>query len=489
MNPRIGLNLSHRQELRLLQSPQMIQAMQILQQPLMELKERIDQELQENVFLEVKEQDQDQTEREREERGELLRQEEARGGEDLGEPVSALYETLEELEKRSLDFRPVPGGRKGGEDGEDAKHEALQNTAVAGVTLAEYLLEQLAMLDLTPTMRRLVELVIYNMDDNGRLLVTPEEIAREAGGGVTKEQAEEAIRIVQKMDPPGVAARDLKESLLLQLDRFDGDHSFLRTLIQDHLEDILMNRLPKVCRQTGKSMEEVKEALEFLRHLNPKPGAEFGREVNYTVVPDVVVEEVDGRYEVQVVRDPLPSLQISPVYKKLLKEAKKDKKVYEYLRKKIETARAFMDAIQQRQSTLQRISQVLVEKQKEFLEQGVEKLKPMKMQDVADAIGVHISTVSRAISGKYMQTPRGIFELRRFFSTGTTNEEGKALSQNTIKEWVREIVNAEDKKHPLSDDEIVEKLQKEKGVKLARRTVTKYRKALGIPSSRLRKSY
>ena len=467
----------------------MIQAMQILQQPLMELKERIDQELQENVFLEIKEQSQGEGEREGEERRELLLQEESRGSEDLGEPVSALYETLEELEKRSIDYRPGPGARKGGDDGEDAKHEALQNTAVAGVTLAEHLLEQLAMLDLTPTMRRLVELVIYNLDDNGRLLVSPEEIAREAGGEVPREQAEEAIKIVQAMDPPGVGARDLKESLLLQLEHFGGDHSFLRTLIQEHLEDILMNRLPKVCRKTGKTMEEVKEALEFLRHLNPRPGAEFGREVSYTVVPDVIVEEVDGRYEIQVVRDPLPVLQISPVYKKLLKEAKKDKKVYEYLRKKIETARAFMDAIQQRQSTLHRICRVLVEKQKEFLEQGVEKLKPMKMQDVADAIGVHISTVSRAISGKYMQTPRGIFELRRFFSTGTTNQEGKKLSQNTIKEWVREIVNAEDKRAPLSDDEIVERLHKEKGVKLARRTVTKYRKALGIPSSRLRKAY
>jgi len=486
VNPRIGINLSHRQELRLLQSPQMIQAMQILQQPLMELKERIDQELQENVFLEIKEPG--PGEGEAEERREAMLQEE-RGEPDLGEPVSALFETLEELEKRSVDYRPSPGARKGGDEGEDAKHEALQNTAVSGVTLAEHLLEQLAMLDLTPTMRRLVELVIYNLDDNGRLMVSPEEIAREAGGEVSREQAEEAIRIVQAMDPPGVAARDLKECLLLQLDRLDGDHTLLRSLIQDHLEDILMNRLPKVSRQTGKSLEEVKDALEFLRHLNPKPGAEFGRDVNYTVVPDVIVEEVDGRYEIQVVRDPLPSLQISPVYKKLLKEAKKDKKVYEYLKKKIETARAFMDAIQQRQSTLHRICRFLVDKQREFLEQGVEKLKPLKMQEVADALGVHISTVSRAISGKYMQTPRGIFELRRFFSTGTTGQDGKELSQNTIKEWVREIVEAEDKKNPLSDDEIVEKLRKEKGVKLARRTVTKYRKALGIPSSRLRKAY
>lgn len=488
VNPRIGLHLGHRQELRLLQSPQMIQAMQILQQPLLELKDRIDAELQENVFLEVQEAPPaEEGQAENYEPPPPPEPPPSQPAVDLGEPVAALFETLEDLERRSGDYRP--GRARTDTDGEDPKQEALQNTAVSGVTLFEHLMAQVAFLDLAPALRGLVEQTIYNLDENGRLLATPAEIAVEAGPGVTEEQALEALAVVQTLDPPGVGAADLKECLLLQLDRMEGDHSAVRRLIEEHLEDIQKNRLPRICKKTGMSMDELKQALLFLRHLTPRPGAEFGREVNQSIVPDIVVREEGDRFEVRVERETLPSLQISPMYKQLLKEARRDPQVLEYLRKKIEAARAFIDAVAQRQSTLGRIAQELVQRQEAFLEQGIERLRPMRMQDIADSLGLHISTVSRAISGKYMETPQGILPLKRFFSAGTTSNEGRELSQQTIKEWVREIVESEDRSQPISDDEIVERLARERNVQLARRTVTKYRKALGIPSSRQRKSY
>ena len=474
---KLGLSQHLRMDQRLIQSPQMIQAMQILQLPMVDLVDRIEQELQENVFLDVAENTPTETDKE-----------EAKPADEraMQESLEKSYETLDFLEKRSLDLQRPPR-RMDGEDG-DKKQEALNNTATPTQSLAEHLIEQLGFQDdLSAEERHAATQVIYCLDQHGRLGSTDEELARDLN--LPLEHIQDAVDLIRHLDPPGVGARSLQECLMLQLMELEGDHTLEGMLIERHLDDIAMNRIPKIARETGASIESIKHAIDFLRHhLNPHPGAEFGASMNHSIAPDVVVEEIDGRFEIRIEKGGIPDLSISAVYRNLLKESRPDPKVYEYLRRKIESAKWFIDAIQQRQSTLQRISATIVRKQEDFLRHGVQHLRPMKMQDVAEEVGVHISTVSRAISGKYIQTPQGIFEMKRFFSGGTLSDSGEMVSQRAIKQRLQAIVEQEDRRAPLSDDDIVEKLKAE-GLNIARRTVTKYRKALGIPSSSRRKDY
>ena len=486
---RLGLSQQLRTEQRLVQSPQMIQAMQILQCPMLELKDMVEQELQENPFLEEPEKV----------AAETSQREEGRTASQAPESKEALLETsvdhlerdfaqeLDQLEARTEKFSVLSRPRnEGGEDG-DKKFEAIYNTPDPGISLPEHLLAQARMLEARPELLRVIEHIAYSLDENGRLADTPEQISQYLM--VPIPLAEEALAIVRQMDPPGMAARDLKDSLLMQLERMGYVRPLTLELVRNHLDDLALNKLPKIAKETGHDIEAIKESLEFLRtRLNPHPGSAFAHESNQSVAPDVIVEEIDGRFEVRTERGGIPELGISPVYRSLLKEAKTDPKIYDYLRKKIESAKWFIEAVHQRQSTIQRIATEIVERQKEFLRHGVQHLRPMKMQEVADAVRVHISTVSRAISGKYIQTPQGIFAMKRFFSGGTVSDSGEHVSQQAVKDSLREIVEKEDKQRPLSDDELVARLS-ERGVHIARRTVTKYRKALGIESSSRRKIF
>ncbi|MEM7202151.1 MAG: RNA polymerase factor sigma-54 [Planctomycetota bacterium] len=477
---RLGLQQSLRAEQRLVQSPQMIQAMQILQCPTMELKDQIEQELQENVFLETA---LEQEREERSERGEATA--EAPESLSLEEKLQRQYANeLEQLELRTERVSRVR--RDGGEEG-DRKIEVLNNTPDSQSSLAEHLLEQVRMMEVADELFRVVEHVVYSLDDDGRLAENTEQIAADLL--VPIPLAEQAVELVRELDPAGVGAANLKDCLLLQLHRLSYVRPLTQSLVAHHLDDLAMNRLPKIAKATGATLEEIKESWVYLRnHLNPHPGRDFTPTRNATVIPDVTVDEVDGRFEVLAQRGSIPELAISPVYRSLLKEARSDPKVYEYLRRKIDAAKWFIEAVHQRQSTIQRIASEVVERQQEFLRHGVQHLRPMKMQDVADAVGVHISTVSRAISAKYIQTPQGIFEMKRFFSGGTVTDSGEVVSQQAIKDKLRKIVEDEDKSAPLSDDQLVEALSGD-GVHIARRTVTKYRKALGIAASSRRKQF
>jgi|JRYL01.1.fsa_nt_gb RNA polymerase sigma-54 factor len=474
---RLGLSQSLRAEQRLIQSPQMIQAMQVLQLPLLELKDQIEQELQENVFLE--------------------RRDDGEGSQ--GEPLTDLRSEPEDKLQRefaaeieSLEARLEPSWRQrlgsgAGGDEEDARFEALQNTPGRSTSLPEYLMTQVRTQESDPELIRVVEHIVFSLDEDGRLADSAEQIANQLL--VPLPLAEEAVDVVRNLEPVGVGARDLRDCLLMQLERFDLVRPLTRKIVEDHLDDLAMNRLPKIAKTTGASIDEIKESWEFLRtHCNPHPGAEFGGAASDGVSPDVIVEEVDGQFEVRSTRGAVPELSISPVYRSLLQEAKSDPKVYEYLRKKIEAAKWFIEAVHQRQSTIERIANEIVRRQEGFLRHGVQHLVPMKMQDIADAVRVHISTVSRATSGKFIQTPQGIFDMKRFFSGGTVSDSGDLVSQQAVKDTLKQIVDAEDKDAPLSDDQLVEELGK-RGVHIARRTVTKYRKALGIDSSTRRKRF
>jgi RNA polymerase sigma-54 factor len=474
---RIGLTQSLRAEQRLVQSPQMIQAMQILQTPLLELKDQIEQELQENVFLELKS-DQEQHDARIESRTEESPPEDRLQRE--------FAQELEQLEARiDPSARTRPSGL-GSEDG-DKKLEALNNTPDHGLSLPEHLMSQVRVLPLEPELTRVVEHVVFSLDDDGKLEDTAETIAQNML--VPIPLAEEAVSTVRSLDPAGIGARDLRDRILMQLDRLGYVRPLTRRLVEFHLEDIARNKLPKVAKETGATFDEIKESLEFIRHrCDPHPASDFAQSHNAGVVPDVVVDEEDGHFTVKSQRGSVPELSLSPAYRELLKQAKEDPKIYEYLRRKIESAKWFIEAVHQRQNTIERIAGEVVRRQEDFLRHGVQHLKPMKMQDVADAVRVHISTVSRAISGKYIQTPQGIFDMKRFFSGGTQSDSGEMVSQQAVKDTLRQIVEAEDKSSPLSDDQLVEALG-QKGVHIARRTVTKYRKALGIESSTRRREY
>lgn len=473
---RLGLTQSLRTEQRLMQSPQMIQAMQILQTPLLELKDQIEQELQENVFLELKEDPQDPSQA----------QEQAPASEDKIQ--REFSEQLDQLEQRmGIGTRGLSRSSGGGSDEEDKKQAALNNTPVHGISLPEHLMSQARMLDLDPDLLHVAEHVIYSLDSDAKLADTPEQIAQQLL--VPIPLAEKAVSIVRGMEPVGMAAKDLRDRLLMQLDRLGYVRPLTRLLVADHLDDVARNKLPKIAKETGASIDDIKESIDFLRHAcDPSPASAFDQDESSGVVPDVVVTENDGKYEVRSLRGSVPELSLSPRYREMLQEAKTDPKIYEYLRRKIEAAKWFIEAVHQRQNTIERIAGEVVRRQEDFLRHGVQRLKPMKMQDIADAVGVHISTVSRAISGKFIETPQGIFDMKRFFSGGTQSDDGEMVSQQAVKDTLKQIVEAEDKNNPLSDDQLVEELGK-KGVHIARRTVTKYRKALGIDSSTRRRQF
>lgn len=482
---RLDTSQQMRTDMRLRMAPRMIQSMEILQLPLMALQERIDQELSENpILVDLRE---TPATPETEGEGE---------GEETPAPSTPEEETpYEELgadddwdDRYAEMHRP---SRAALSEEADRKHDAMQNMASRPRSLHDDLADQLGFLDPDPTVRALAEYVIYNLDDNGYLPHGLEltEIVRDFGGDATLAQAEEALALVQRLDPPGVGARDLRECLLLQLTPEVPSRDVLQVLISNHLDDLRQNRLPAIEKRTGISIEQIKEAIEHLRRLNPRPGARYAAENAQYVVPDLVVEpDEHGGYQVRLVDEHTPQLAISRYYQKMLKNKATTPAAREYIQKRIQSARWLIESIEQRRNTLLKVARAIIDHQKDFLDKGPESIEPLKMQQIADRVHVHVTTVSRAVDDKWVQTPRGIFSLKRFFGGGTTTADGEEVAWDTIKQKLLEIIAKEDKSNPLSDEEIVEELGRH-GFPVARRTVTKYRRTLRIPSSRQRKQF
>ena len=459
----------------------MIQAMQILQLPSLDLEERIEQELTENPFLE-------RTEGQETQEGEAeppARDEEARP-----EGVEAMIDLLERYDR---DFGDGASTRATGGDEADRKLEAMANAPRPPQGLAEAILDQIVFLPIADEDRALLEYIVWSLDDRGYLPTDREELAeelcRELERPVEAGDVEAALEELRTVTHPSLGARDLRDALLLQLDATGFDGVLVRKLITDHLEDIEANRLPRIVRETGAAMEDVKEAIEHIRHLDPTPGSGYGDSPGEVIIPDVVVEEVDGEFVVRLERERSGGITLSPIYRQILKDAEKGDGAKEWVKKRLESARWFLDALQQRESTLSRIAKAIFSHQDDFLRKGPGALRPLRMQEVADEIGIHISTVSRGVSGKYAQTPRGIFPLKFFFTGGTTKDSGEVASQVSIKERIKALVEDEDPSSPLSDEQLGKLLEEKDGIRIARRTVTKYRKALDIPSSSQRRSY
>jgi len=477
MQMRMEVFLQQRPELRMRLAPQIIQSIEILQLPTLELQQRIKQELLENPVLEM----QDVLPEEEETTAEEGPREERTQSE-------ADADKMEDYEEVWRDYASQTFRRVGDGSETDRKFEAMQNTAARPISLQDYLYDQYHLLDQPPELAEAAENLIYNIDDDGYLQYPLEDIIESMEGRATLEQAQLALTLIQNLDPPGIGARDLRECLLLQMRNDPANHSLARDLITDRLEDLYMNRLPKIAKATGHSLDDIKDAIEFISHLNPRPGLAFSSEVSPYVIPDVLVELVDGQYEVRLEDDRLPRVYVNTAYSRLLRDDRTSEAAKDYIRKKMQAARWLIDSIEQRRNTLYKIARAIVDIQRPFLEKGVAHLVPLKMQTIAQATSVHVSTVCRAIADKYMQSPVGIFPLKFFFTGGTRTTDGRIRSRKSVRQIVKNVVDIEDKHNPLSDDEIAAKLQAE-GFDIARRTVTKYRKALGVPSSRQRRAY
>jgi RNA polymerase sigma-54 factor len=461
--------------------------MEILQLPIADLQAKIEEALQENPFLELKEKHGEQDEQAPEFNPDAPLKHDETG--DLE------FNRLDELNRDWEDHfneEHRPSRNSLDEEG-DRKHDAMQNMPSRPQSLQDYLIEQFGFFSCPPEIREFAEFLIQNLDGNGRLPNSLEEMTQtfchNSGKTISPDDALAALSMIQRLEPRGVGARDLKECFLLQIGPNPPLRDVLITLITSHLVDLAENRLPVIERKTGYSLDIIKEAREELLHLNPRPGRDFEVAPAPNVVPDISIEQdATGKYVVRLEDEYTPRLNISRKYQQLLANGQADQKTKDYIKRKIEAARWLIESIEQRYNTLKRVAQAIVDHQTAFLDKGPEHIVPLKMQQIADVVGVHVTTVSRAVDDKYVQTPRGIFALKRFFGGGTTTAGGDEVAWDIIRIKLKEIVDKEDKNDPLSDDALVDELAKQ-GYKLARRTITKYRKALKIPSSRQRRAY
>jgi len=366
----------------------------------------------------------------------------------------------------------------------------IENTLPASSGLYEHLVWQLHLVDCRPEVAEVGEFIIGNLDENGFLRASDDEI-REATGA-DQATVEEALRVVRSLDPPGIGARDVRECLLLQLEYLAGEGSLdddearlvghARKLIADHWDDFLHQRWDRLCAALGLDRRELKDVVGIVRRLELKPGRRYVTDSNVFVEPDVFVEKVDGEYRIRLNDDGLPRLRMSSRYVRLLEGGSLDRQAKEYLREKMKNAVWLMKSIDQRQRTIYKVAESIVKFQRGFLDYGIEALRPMVLRQVAEDIGMHESTVSRVVTNKYISTPRGLFPMKFFFHSGVDSARGENVSSLVVKDRIRKIIEGEDPKKPLSDSAIMKILQRE-GVRLARRTVAKYREELGIASS------
>jgi RNA polymerase sigma-54 factor len=482
-----------RMEQRMKLAPHMIQSMEILQLPLLALQERLQQELISNPVLE-------QEEATDPEEGEALPQ--VSPEEDLAERALVVAtdndkaEDFRRLDSLGDEFQEIldPSGPYYGrrnDDEKDPKLEAIKNTAAPPQSLHDYLTEQWGLVDAAGSVKKAGSAMIDYLDDRGYLSVPLEQLHNKDQKDFTPEDLKEALRLIQQLDPPGVGARDMRECLLIQMAQSSEDLSFEYRLIADHMDALLENRLPEIARKMECSTERLNRAIERLSKLDTSPGLQIGRNESIPITPDVMVESPDGsgEFKVRLADDGLPSLRLSPYYLRMAGDSRVGDNTRKFLQSNIRSANWIIEAIEQRKNTLLRVAQSIVRHQRDFFEQGPLHLRPLPMSTVAQEVGVHLATVSRAVSGKYLQCAWGILPLRKFFSGGTEDISGQAHSWEAIRVKLQQIIDEEDKTSPLNDDEIKKKLAEAGIPHLARRTVAKYRKLMNIPTAKFRRKY
>jgi RNA polymerase sigma-54 factor len=477
---------------QLVMTPQLQQAIKLLQLSRLELAETINQELLENPLLEVAEEgpEEEPTAGEAEtgaeasgdgEDPEALLSEEAAAG---LEEVRVAEEAKEEFDWENYlgEYSSAPASREGSSY-EERDLPSYEATLTRAPSLREHLLWQLRLSSLDDRQRNIGALIIGNLDADGYLKASLEDIA--AAAEATPEEVEAVLKEVQQFDPVGVAARDLRECLLIQAAERYPDHQLVHRILADHLGDLERRRYQQVAKKLGVSIEQVAEALELIQKLEPKPGRSISEEEPQYITPDIYVYKVDGEYVIVLNEDGLPKLKVNNFYKEALAQGASPE-AREYVQNKLRSALWLIRSIHQRQRTIYKVTESIVKNQREFLDKGIAYLKPMVLRDVAEDVGMHESTISRVTTNKYVHTPQGVFELKFFFNSGINRVHGGAVASEAVKERIRQIIAAEDPARPLSDQAIADRLKAE-GIDIARRTVAKYREMLGIlPSSRRR---
>jgi len=350
--------------------------------------------------------------------------------------------------------------------------------------LSDHLAWQLSVTICSETVREIAETIIGNLDEDGLLTASLGELSQ--NGRYSADDVEEALAVVQEFDPLGVGARDLRECLLIQLHTLDPQNTLAQQIVSDHLKQLQSNQLKEIARALNRPVELVKRAVDVIKKLDPRPGLRYNKTEPRLVEPDVYFRKVDDEWQVFMNEDDLPQLRLSPVYRRLLARDAADREVRNYVKERFSAAIQLLKNIEQRKHTILRVCQAIIRRQRDFLEYGADQLKPMMIKEVAEEVGVHPSTVSRAVAGKYAHTPQGVLELRSFFSEAVNGPEGGSMSLPTLKRLVKKMIGEEDPAHPWTDEQIAKRLD-EAGIHVTRRTVAKYREDLRIPSTHQRR--
>ena len=451
-------------------APQMQQSLLLLQTPTLELRQLVQQELVINPTLE-------------EESIDISLEDTASSSED--DEFDREFAELSQLDEEWREYMAQSRVSSPKRDDAEERHQFVMDSIVEPITLQDHLTNQLSFAEVPQNIREIAAMLIGNIGENGFLQVNLEDLCFDMGLPI--EDLEAAKGLVQSFDPVGIGALDLRDCLLIQLERLGKHHSLEYRIIDHHLDDLARKRYPQIARKLSVSPEQITKAAEFIATLDPRPGSRFGEDTNTYVTPDVTVERVGDEWLVSMNSEQIPRLRISNAYKDLMASGS-GREAKAYIRDKIRAGKFLIKSIHQRQQTIQSIATEIVSRQEGFLEHGPSRLKPMNMAQIAEKVGVHETTVSRAVSGKYMATPHGVFEMKYFFTTGYETDDGESLSNTSVKQTLGEMVQGENPKKPLSDKRLVEELEK-RGIKIARRTVAKYREELNILPSHMRRSY
>jgi RNA polymerase sigma-54 factor len=480
-----------RLEQRMKLAPHMIQSMEILQLPILALQERIEQELNSNPVLEMAEPSNPEEAEPLSEppqddidKKDLIINTDNNKVEDF-QRLDSISDDFNDYLQQAESFRP-----RIRDDQPDRRLEALKNTEALPQSLHEFLSEQWRMVDASEPVKEAGEMIIDYINDRGYLSVRLEQLHNKDKNDFTLDDLKQALELVQKLEPTGVGARDLGECLLIQMAQSGEDMSFEAKLVSEHMDELLENRLPDIARKMDCDVDSINRAITRISKFDTSPGLQVSQVRNHPIAADVIVEPSGGGgYSIRLADSSVPRLRINDYYAKMAKDTAVAEKARKFLQDNILSARWIIDAIEQRKNTLLRVTRAVVKYQRDFFDKGQLYLRPLPMSKVADDVGVHLATVSRAVADKYVQCSWGILPLRKFFSGGTEDANGEGLSWEAVRAKLQQIIDAEDKSRPLSDDKIRDKLA-EAGIKnLARRTIAKYRKLLNIPAARFRKKY
>ncbi|MCX6887488.1 MAG: RNA polymerase factor sigma-54 [Verrucomicrobia bacterium] len=497
-----GLQLSQRLTQSLVLAPQLQQSLAMLQAPTLELKALVEQELQQNPVLEeveaidgeMRDKEEGDSDKPSAEQLDLAEPPadmtfDPSGEKSASDPTDDFQVEFERLVQMDQEWRdhfaqtnlPMRGSAE-----DEEKRQFMFDSLVASTSLQENLLEQLRESSLSDADQEIGEVLIGNMDDYGYVKAGIEELSTSTG--VPQEKILEVLKVIQTFDPPGVGARDLRECLMIQMDRNKESDTLEYQIVRDFMDALGRRRIPEIARGTGAEIDEVQDALENIARLEPRPGRSFMADNDQFVVAEVFVQRNGDDFIVTTNNEQIPHLRISNTYKDLMSQGENTAEVRNYIREKIRAGKFLIKSLHQRQETILAIAKEIVSRQHDFMAKGVAHLKPLTMVQIAEVVGVHETTVSRAVSGKYMQTPQGIFEMKYFFTAGIQTSSGDGMSNTSVKDMIDEIFKGENPARPLSDHQVVQMLT-EKGIVIARRTVAKYRTELNILPSNLRKVY